>query len=126
MSTKSNPAVYFEIPVLDMERAMQFYRKVFAFEFEQEYFDGIEMAYLPFADSAGGISGALAKGESYMPSVQGILLYLFTDPIEETIERAIAAGATILYPLTFHESIGVKIAEINDSEGNRIGLHQRL
>lgn len=126
MSTKNNPAVYFEIPVLDMERAMQFYREVFAFEFEQEHFDGIEMAYLPFADGAGGISGALAKGESYVPAVQGVLLYLFTDHIGQTIERATAAGATILYPLTFHESIGVKVAEINDSEGNRIGLHQRV
>lgn len=126
MSTKSNPAVYFEIPVLDMIRAMHFYREVFAFEFEQEYFDGIEMAYLPFTDGIAGISGALAKGESYVPSIQGVLLYLFTYNIETTIARAVAQGATILYPLTFHESIRVKVAEIRDTEGNRVGLHQRL
>lgn len=126
MRIKSNPAVYFEIPVLDMGRALQFYREVFAFEFEQENFDGIEMAYLPFTEGIGGISGALAKGERYIPSVQGVLLYLFTDNVEATIERAIAKEATILYPITAHESIRVKVAEIRDTEGNRIGLHQRF
>ncbi len=126
MRIKSNPAVYFEIPVLDMERALQFYREVFAFEFEQEYFDGIEMAYLPFTDGLGGISGALAKGERYVPSVQGVLLYLFTENIEAIIASAVAKGANILYPLTAHESIRVKVAELKDAEGNRIGLHQRF
>lgn len=81
------------------------------------------MAYLPFTIGATGISGALAKGESYVPSVHGTLLYLFTDNIEATIARAVAAGAAILYPLTCHESIRVKVAELKDIEGNRIGLH---
>lgn len=121
----SNPAVYFEIPVTDMHRAMAFYEEVFGFRFEQELFDGIDMAYLPFDAQASGISGALAKGASYVPGIQGVLLYLFTNDIEQSVARAIAAGAKILYPVTSHDSIRVKVAEIEDSEGNRIGLHQK-
>lgn len=46
--------------------------------------------------------------------------------MEETLKKAEKAGARILYPATFHKELGFAVAEIEDSEGNRIGLHQRL
>jgi len=125
-SMSSNPVVYFEIPVTDMSRAIGFYQSIFGFQFDTENFDGNEMAYFPFSDTELGITGALAKGEIYKPTQDGVLLYLFTPNIEETLTRAKKEGAEVLYPATFHKEAGFAVAEIKDSEGNRIGLHQKL
>ncbi len=45
---KSNPVVYFEIPVTDMNRAIKFYKSVFHFDFDKENIDNNEMALFPF------------------------------------------------------------------------------
>lgn len=61
MSKKSNPVVYFEIPVKDIDRAVKFYKKVFHFDFDKEIIDNNEMALFPFVEKNSGITGALAK-----------------------------------------------------------------
>lgn len=119
---KSNPVIYFEIPVHDMERAMKFYAAVFNFYFEKETIDNNEMALFPFTDGYSGISGALAKGEIYKPTKDGVVLYFTTENIEETLKLAVEKGGQILYPVT-DNGIGL-VAEFEDSEGNRIALFQ--
>ncbi|MGJ1267249.1 VOC family protein [Sphingobacterium spiritivorum] len=121
----SNPVVYFEIPVLDLKRARSFYESVFGFEFEMDNIDNNEMAIFPFKEEEKGISGALAKGEIYQPSLAGILIYFYTRNITETLNIAVQNGAEILYPVTSNGQWGF-VAEFKDSEGNRIGLHQAL
>lgn len=118
-----NPVVYFEIPVTDMHRAMQFYQAVFSFDFEQEVIDHNEMALFPFSDQSKGISGALAKGEIYKPTHNGVVIYFKTDNIDKTLQSVIANGGKILYPKTSNGDLGF-VAEFEDSEGNRIALHQ--
>jgi len=125
MEEKTNPAIYFEIPVTDMKRAMAFYESVFAFDFELEAFHGSQMALLPFDISGSGISGALAQGEIYKPSLQGTLIYLRSENIDKTLERAQLAGAKVLFPKTKAGEYAY-VAEIEDSEGNRIGLMEPL
>ncbi|MDR0227974.1 MAG: VOC family protein [Flavobacteriaceae bacterium] len=120
----NNPAVYFEIPVTDMNRAINFYSTVFNFSFEQEVFDSLDMAYFPFDNTQKGITGALVKGEIYKPTIDGILLYLNTTDIKQTLEIAESIGAEVLYPINIHKDLGFAVAELKDSEGNRIGLHQ--
>ena len=122
---KYNPVVYFEIPVRDMERAIQFYKSVFHFEFEKTIIDENEMALFPFTDTHLGISGALAKGKIYRPTKEGVLLYFKTETIEETLQLATKNGGKILYPKTSNGELGF-VAEFEDSEGNRIGLHQSV
>jgi predicted enzyme related to lactoylglutathione lyase len=41
-----NPVVYFEIPVLDLDRACEFYSKVFEATFNRDVVDGYQMAFL--------------------------------------------------------------------------------
>jgi hypothetical protein len=125
MEEKTNPAIYFEIPVTDMKRAMAFYESVFAFDFVLEAFHGNQMALLPFDISGSGISGALAQGEIYKPSLQGPLIYLRSENIDKTLERAQLAGAKVLFPKTKAGEYAY-VAEIEDSEGNRIGLMEPL
>jgi predicted enzyme related to lactoylglutathione lyase len=124
MTKKSNPVVYFEIPVNNMDRAINFYKAVFHFEFDKEIIDGNEMASFPFTEGSSGISGALAKGEIYKPTKDGIVIYFKTESIDETINLALANGGQILYPKT-DNGIGF-VAEFEDTEGNRIALFQSL
>ena len=58
-----NVASYFEIPVTNMPRAIEFYSTVFGVTLEEDFFDNLEMAYFPLDKQAKGISGALVKGE---------------------------------------------------------------
>jgi uncharacterized protein len=122
MVKKSNPVVYFEIPVTDIERAIKFYRTVFNFDFDREIIDNNEMALFPFADENTGISGALAKGEIYKPTKDGVVIYFKTENIEETLKLATLNGGQILYPKT-DNGMGL-VAEFEDTEGNRIALYQ--
>jgi uncharacterized protein len=122
MVKKSNPVVYFEIPVNDIDRAIEFYTLVFNFEFDKEIIDKNEMALFPFAEENSGISGALAKGEIYKPTKDGVVIYFKTENIDETLTLATSNGGQILYPKT-NNGIGF-VAEFEDTEGNRIALYQ--
>jgi uncharacterized protein len=62
---------YFEIPVSDMVRAIAFYSTVFDCKLERVDVDGNQMANFPSLEGAGA-SGALAKGDSYVPGMQGV------------------------------------------------------
>ncbi|KAA0130708.1 VOC family protein [Chryseobacterium sp. SN22] len=123
---ENNPVVYFEIPVTDLERAQKFYSHVFGFRFEKEIIDDYEMLLFPFEETSSGISGALAKGDVYQPSQKGIILYFRTQDIDLTLEKVLEKRGKILYPKTVNEKHGFAVAEFEDSEGNRIALHQTL
>ena len=124
MPAKFNPVVYFEIPVTDMPRAIAFYKAVFNFTFEVENIDHNEMALFPFVETQAGISGALAKGEIYKPTKEGVIIYFKTENIEQTLQLAVDNGAKILYPKT-NNGVGL-VAEFEDTEGNRIALFQSI
>ncbi|MCU0328103.1 MAG: VOC family protein [Chitinophagales bacterium] len=119
MTTKFNIVVYFEIPVTDLDRAIAFYKAVFFFDIEKEYIDDNEMAFFPLSNE---ISGALAKGEIYKPTKDGVIIYFKIEHIEETLKLATSNGGQVLYPIT-DNGIGL-VAEFEDSEGNRIALYQ--
>ena len=121
---KSNPVVYFEIPVADIDRAIEFYKNVFGYSFEREVIDNNEMALFPFFDNVRGISGALAKGETYLSSKTGSLVYFFTDDIDSVLAKVNSNGGKTLYPKTSIGELGF-VAEFEDSEGNRIALHSK-
>ncbi len=121
----SNPVVYFEIPVDDIDRAIEFYTAVFNFDFEKQIIDHNEMALFPFTDGLTGISGALAKGEAYKPTIDGVIIYFKTLEIENTLKLAVSNGGEVLYPKTSIGELGF-VAELKDSEGNRIAVHQTI
>jgi uncharacterized protein len=117
----ANPVYHFEIPVADIDRAVRFYQSVFGYELSRQTIDGYEMAFFPRADGMTGASGALAKGDVYVPSTSGVIIYFDVPDIDTVLERAVAQGATILYPKKYIGAAGY-VAEISDSEGNRIAL----
>lgn len=123
MTLQHNPVIYFEIPVKDMDRAIAFYTSIFNFTFEKEVIDNHEMALFPFTEDGAGISGALAKGKVYKPTNDGVIIYFKTENIDKTLSRVMEHGGQLLYPKTSNGDLGF-VAEFEDSEGNRIALHQ--
>lgn len=119
-----NPVVYFEIPVSDMNRAINFYSSVFGFDFTKDNIHGNEMAFFPLNPSLQGITGGLAKGEIYKPTKEGVLIYFFTQDIDQTLAKVLELGGSVLFPKTRAGEYGF-VAEFQDSEGNRIGLSQK-
>ncbi|MFM5843793.1 VOC family protein [Aeromonas sanarellii] len=118
-----NIAIHFEIPVQEMARAILFYEAVFDLALEPVEIDGNEMALFPLESGTAGCSGALAKGESYVPSLDGTRIYLQVTDIERTLGRALQLGGECLYPVT-RVSEQIRVAEFRDCEGNRIALQE--
>ncbi len=121
VSIPSNPIAYVELPVTDLDRAMAFYTAVFGFVLERRTVDGYDMAFFPAAEGAPGASGALVKGDVYLPGKRGPIVYFGVVDIDSVLARAKARGATILYDKKDVGAFGF-VAEIEDSEGNRIAL----
>ena len=118
-----NPVVYFEIPVLDLARASDFYSEVFETTLTQDVVDGYQMAFFDSFGDSFGATGALVVGDVYVPSHQGCFLYFGVESIDETVERALEHGGSVLYPKKSNGDLGF-VAEIQDTEGNRIALHE--
>lgn len=119
----TNPVFHFEIPVTDMDRAVAFYEDVFGYALTRETVDGYDMAFFPRAADRPGASGALAKGDVYRPSHDGPVIYFDVADIDAVVARATGRGAQVLYPKKDIGEAGF-VAEIEDSEGNRIALSQ--
>lgn len=120
----TNIGVYFEIPVVNMERAINFYQSLLGVELERGSIHGYEMAFFPHEPNGAGITGALAKGDVYKPSIDGAFLYLRTESIDDVLVRAIELDSQVLLEKTVATSC--LVAEIMDSEGNRICLMQDI
>lgn len=116
-----DPVHSFEIPVVDMDRAIAFHSALFGHRFDRVVVDGHVMAPFPRVEGAGA-SGALAKGDVYVPSLHGAIVYFSVDAIDPVLERVVAAGAEVLHPKASIGAAG-SVAEVKDSEGNRIALH---
>jgi predicted enzyme related to lactoylglutathione lyase len=114
----TNIGAYFEIPVTDLDRAINFYQSLLDIELERGSIHGYEMAFFPFENNGAGISGALCKGDVYKPSIEGSFIYLFTRDIDGVLSKAVELGSEILFEKT--DAGNCFVAEIKDTEGNRI------
>jgi predicted enzyme related to lactoylglutathione lyase len=111
-------AVWFDIPVADMGRAVMFYEQVTEQKLRR-------MAVGPGKETALFESdGCLFSSPEDKPSHFGSRVYFHATPsIDDWLLRIEAAGGKVLVPRT---SIGGNrgfFAYFEDSEGNRVGLH---
>lgn len=119
-----NIIAHVEIPVTDIDRAIAFYSDVFRVGFGKIVeIHGNRMAHFPFEEGKEGASCALAEGEVYVPTVNGSITYFSVTDIDAVIARATAIGSDLLFPKTALPDGGF-VAEILDSEGNRIAIQQ--
>ena len=119
-----NALSWFEIPVTDIDRAQHFYETLLGRSMRREQMGPQTLAIFPYEDGK-GIGGALLQSATApAPAVEGSLVYLDASPSLDTVmSRASELGAKVLLPaLQLPRDIGF-IAQIVDSEGNRVGLH---
>jgi len=116
---------WFEIPVSDMDRAIEFYNAVFQVTISKQIFGGTEMGWFPFSAEAKGAPGSLIKNnDHYKPSsTQGTLVYLSSTDVNDELGRIEAAGGEILQPKTQISEDHGYMALFKDTEGNRVALH---
>jgi len=127
---KQNVVCWFEIPVLDMDRAVKFYEEVFQFKIGVQSFGKELMGWFPVPESheAPNAGGSLIYNpDYYQPNPNGALLYFAsqTDDVNDELSRVEAAGGKVIVnKRQITPEIGYMGAFI-DTEGNRIAVHSR-
>lgn len=114
-----------EIPVVDLDRAKNFYREVLGVEFKQEEMCGFQYAMFETEEEA--VSGALVLGEGYKPSAEGSIIYLNGGKdLSEALSRITRMGKQVVLPKTaINDGEHGYFAHFIDSEGNRVGLYSQ-
>lgn len=118
-------ANWFELPVNDMDRAKQFYASIFNIQMADNMEMGSSlMSFFPFETDASGATGTLIKQESYIPSHEGTMVYFSVTEIDDILPKITNSGGKVLNEKM---SIGEHgfVAHFEDSEGNRVALHQQ-
>ena len=113
---------WIEIPVVDMDRAKKFYSELLAVGLNEMRLGANDYALFGVKDRFN--TGCLVKGEGYVPSMQGVVVYLDGgEDLSRVLARVTKAGGKVVLPKTFLSKEAGYIAYLTDTEGNRIGLH---
>jgi hypothetical protein len=115
---------WFEIPVLDLQRAVAFFNHVYGVQLEIIGTTEYAMAILP-TDT--GVGGALVMGQGCIPSETGVLIYLnAVDDMEVMLERIEQAGGRVIMRKTMISDDSGYFSLFIDSEGNKLALHSNI
>ncbi|MCE5311009.1 MAG: VOC family protein [Acidobacteriales bacterium] len=112
--------VHFEIPVVDIERSIDFYQKVLGWNFQK--WDGPELYYLVSTgsnDEPGINGGLLKKRDPRQPVVNTIQV----ENVDATISLVEKNGGKCCWPKTPVPGVGW-LAYFTDPEGNTHGAMQ--
>ena len=122
-NAKNNRAVWFDVPVVDLDRAVAFYRSVLDIKVDKGEFNGCEFGVLEHADGNGG---CLVKSPSEVTAAAGILVYLnVSNRIRDAVSKVEGLGGRIVQPIHAIGPHGFR-AVITDCEGNRVALHSHV
>jgi predicted enzyme related to lactoylglutathione lyase len=117
MKSTNGKICYLEIPAVDINASVSFYREVFGWRTRQRG-DGS----IAFDDTAGEVGGTWVVGRKAAQDL-GLLVYIMVDSVAGASEAVIAAGGEIVQP------IGMDAPEItarfSDPAGNVFGLYQQ-
>jgi predicted enzyme related to lactoylglutathione lyase len=126
MNEQTNSLNWFEIPVNDMARAKHFYQVIFSIHLHEDNMMNMQTAFFPYASGNGKVSGALVKSDFHNPGKEGTMIYLNANPdLSNVLEKVESQGGkTLMQKTLISPEIGY-MAFIEDSEGNKIGLHSQ-
>jgi uncharacterized protein len=124
LNMKTNPVVWFEIYVQDMNRAKEFYEAMLGVHLGklESPVPEVELWSFPMQENGAGATGALVKMERCPPGGNSTLVYFACSDCAVEAKRAASNGGQIFKDKF---SIGPHgfIALVIDPEGNMIGLH---
>lgn len=118
-----NTICWTDIPVENLDRAIDFYSAVLGQPVAKQSEMGFEYGLLPHEGD--NMSGCLVKQDDNKPSKQGPLIYLNVNGrLDDAISTANEQGGEIIQPKHSIGPYGFR-AIIIDSEGNRVALHSQ-
>ena len=110
-----------EIPVKNMKRAVKFYSDILGVTLNEMELGSVTYALFPSEDKYN--CGALAQGEYYKPSADGVVIYLDGgEDLNRVLSRVAPAGGKVVMEKTFLADEAGYIGMFLDPEGNKIGL----
>src|SRR5262245_23860761 len=119
LNSKINRAVWFDIPVADLDRAAKFYREVLKVGVSKESFGDFSFCVIDHHDGNGG---CLVPNKAEIAS-GGVMIYLNANGrIRDAVSKVVPNGGSVVedtHPIGPH---GFR-AIVLDSEGNRVALH---
>ncbi len=111
-----NPIVHWELMVSDLDKAKEFYSGVFDWKIEEApSFPGYPM--IDTGKEPGGAMWVKPDG----PPTHALNVYFGVADVEQTLARAVTAGATMLVPPSSIEGVG-EWAMFADPDGIPVGL----
>jgi predicted enzyme related to lactoylglutathione lyase len=116
---------WFTIPVKDLERARNFYCKIFNFD-EMPNLETPDGVCALFPCEEGGIGGSLNPFMKIEPAAPytGVTIWLNAEPnLQAILDKVLPAGGKKIVQEATQISEYGTIAMFVDCEGNRIGLH---
>jgi uncharacterized protein len=120
LNTLHNRAVWFDIPVADLNRAQAFYQAVLGVAVERSDFRGTSFCVLAHDQGNGG---CLVLDAAAITSTGGILVYFNVDGrIQDAVAKTKSGGGKVVEATHGIGPHGFR-AIVLDSEGNRIVLH---
>lgn len=122
---KSNPTIWFEIYVDDMQRAKKFYEEVLQIQLTQlsdPTDHQMQMLAFPGDMEKYGSPGTLVKMEGAKAGGSNVIIYFGSDDCAEEESRAEAAGGKVCKPKMSLGEFGF-CSILTDTEGNTIGIH---
>ena len=122
--TPMPPVRWFEIYVSDMPRALRFYEAVFQIPLEPlpAPLPDLEMHVFAGDKTQYGCTGALIKHPMLQPGGSGTLIYFGCEDCAVEQQRCLEQGGQVHVAKQSIAPYGF-MAIVEDSEGNRIGLH---
>lgn len=120
LNKEHNRAVWFDIPVADLDRAIEFYTNVLAIKVSKETYGDFSFALLEHDQGNGG---CLVPRPEEITADKGVMLYLNVNGrLEDALTQVKKFGGKIIEEIHSIGPHGFR-AIILDSEGNRMVLH---
>lgn len=122
MEEINNSLNWFEIPVVDFERARKFYSAIYDFDMPATVMGKDQLGFFPV--QRGYIGGAIIKGEGRVPSPDGTRVYLNGgEDLSVVLGRVDGAGGKVLVGKSAITPELGYYALFIDTEGNTVALH---
>lgn len=123
MEMQTNAINWFEIPVVDFERARKFYSTIYDYQMPELPMGPTRMGFF-LCDPEKGVGGAICQGEGMTPSKLGTKVYLGAgNDLNTVLSRVEGAGGKVVMEKTEITPEYGYYAVFEDTEGNEVCLH---